>query len=107
MEINDNEFDLVVFQDEDGNEITMEVLDYFFYEGEEYATLTEYTENNPCEGCDKSGCDGCDPVEVAVMKVVPVGEDEEEFIPVDEELGNKLLDMLDSGAFDDDSMDEE
>ena len=37
----DNELDLVVFEDDDGNELTMEVLDYLFYEGKEYALLTE------------------------------------------------------------------
>ena len=26
---------IVVFEDDEGNEITMEVLDYFFYEGRE------------------------------------------------------------------------
>ena len=40
----ENERDLVVFEDDKGNEITMEVLDYFFYEGQEYAMLTDYSE---------------------------------------------------------------
>ena len=37
----ENEQDLVVFEDDNGNEITMEVLDYLFYEGQEYALLAE------------------------------------------------------------------
>ena len=41
----DEELDLVTFSDEDGNEFTMEVLDYFFYEGKEYALL-EYLLTN-------------------------------------------------------------
>ena len=41
------------------------------------------------------------------MKVVPVGEDEEEFIPVDEELGEKLIELLQDGAFDDDDYEDE
>ena len=40
-----NELDIVVFEDDDGNELTMEVLDYLFYEGKEYALLTEYVED--------------------------------------------------------------
>ena len=40
----DDERDLVVFEDDAGNELTMEVLDYFFYEGNEYALLTEASE---------------------------------------------------------------
>ena len=43
----DEERDLVVFEDDDGNEMTMEVVDYLFYEGKEYALLTEYDENAP------------------------------------------------------------
>ena len=38
----DEELDLVVFEDDQGNQITMEVIDYFFYEGNEYAMLTDY-----------------------------------------------------------------
>ena len=37
----EDELDLVVFEDDEGNELTMEVLDYFFYEGQEYALLAE------------------------------------------------------------------
>lgn len=99
------ELDLVVFKDEDDNEVTMEVLDYFFYEGEEYATLIEYDPDDTCNNCDKEQCEGCKvdegPLDVTIMKIVPVGEDEEEFVPVDEALGQKLIELLNSGAFDD------
>ena len=54
----DDERDLVVFEDDAGNEITMEVLDYFFYEGNEYALLTEASE--ACEGCEDGECEGCE-----------------------------------------------
>lgn len=43
----EQEQDLVVIMDDEGNELTMEVLDYFFYEGQEYAVMVEYNE----EGC--------------------------------------------------------
>jgi len=103
----ENEKDLVVFEDDKGNEITMEVIDYFFYEGQEYAMLTDYDENAPaCESCEGGDCSGC-AQEVVIMKVVPVGEDEEEFIPVDEELGEKLIQLIEDGAFDDDDYDED
>ena len=42
----DEERDLVVFEDDDGNELTMEVLDYLAYEGKEYALMTEYVEDD-------------------------------------------------------------
>ena len=37
----EEERDLVVFEDDQGNELTMEVLDYLLYEGKEYALLAE------------------------------------------------------------------
>ena len=45
----DEERDLVVFEDDAGNELTMEVLDYLAYEGKEYALLTEYVEDDDDE----------------------------------------------------------
>lgn len=91
----EDELDLVVFEDDEGNELTMEVLDYFFYEGQEYALLSEVQEESDESG-DESGR------EVIVMQVVPVGDDEEEFIPVDDELSEKLLEMVESGLYDED-----
>ena len=96
----DDERDLVVFEDDAGNEITMEVLDYFFYEGNEYALLTEASE--ACEGCEDGECEGCESLgETYVMQIVPVGEDEEEFVPVDDELADKLKELIESGLYDD------
>ena len=46
----DEERDLVVFEDDAGNELTMEVLDYLAYEGKEYALLTEYVEDEDDDG---------------------------------------------------------
>ena len=33
--------DTIIFEDEDGNEYEFAVRDYFFYNGDEYALLTE------------------------------------------------------------------
>ena len=60
----DEERDLVVFEDDAGNELTMEVLDYLAYEGKEYALLTEYVED--------ADEDDSDEIEVMVMEVRPV-----------------------------------
>ncbi len=98
------ELDLVTFKDDNDNEIIMQVLDYFFYEGEEYATLVEYDPDSECSDCEKLDCETCDkgeePVDVTIMKIVPVGEDEEEFEPIDDDLALKLVEMLNSGTFD-------
>ena len=108
--MNDEELDLVVFKDDDDNEITMEVLDYFFYEGEEYASLVEYNPDSECVGCE-GDCERCgegkNVVDITIMKIVPVGEDEEEFVPIDDKLANTLVELLNSGAFDDIDDDEE
>lgn len=105
-----NELDLVVFEDDDGNELTMEVLDYLFYEGKEYALLAEYKEDRGCEGCDGENCDGCaDQIEAFVMEVRPVEGDEEneEFVPVDELLAEKLIDIFENSDFDEEELDDE
>lgn len=104
----ENELDLVVFEDDDGNELTMEVLDYLFYEGHEYALLTEYVEENACGDCEKSDCEGCGNArEAFVMEVRPVEGDEEneEFVPVDEKLAVKLIDIFQNSDFDEDDGD--
>ena len=99
----DEERDLVVFEDDAGNELTMEVLDYLAYEGKEYALLTEYVED------EDEDADEDEPVEVFIMEVRPVGEDQEEFVPVDEKLAETLIEIFESDDFDEiyDEEDEE
>lgn len=93
---NEMELDLVVFEDEDGNELTLEVRDYFFYNGEEYAVLADYSEEEAC-GC---GCEDCEhdecehEEELYIMKVVQVGDDQEEFVQVEESLMDKLVEVI-------------
>ena len=88
------EKDMVVFEDDKGNEFTLEVLDYMFYEGKEYAVLAEMNENNDGQR------------EAYVMEVVPVGDDMEEFVPVDEALAEKLIDIIENSDYDEDFDDE-
>ena len=97
----DEELDLVVFEDDAGNEITMEVLDYLAYEGKEYALITEYVEDEEDDG------DEDEPVEVSIMEVVPVGEDQEEFVPIDDDLAQTLLKIFETNDFDDDVFEDE
>ncbi len=97
----DEELDLVVFEDDAGNEITMEVLDYLAYEGKEYALITEYVEDDEDDG------DEDEPVEVSIMEVVPVGEDQEEFVPIDDDLAQTLLKIFETNDFDDDVLEDE
>ena len=99
-EMNGMEEDLIVFEDEDGNEYEFTVVDYFFYNGDEYALLTE----NGTEGTEQEG-------ECIVCKVVPVenedGEEDEEFDLVeDEDLAQKLIDIANTRMNDDEEEDE-
>lgn len=76
----EEERDIVVFSDEDGNEIEMEVLDYFDFEGQEYAMLVDVIpeeDEQPEE------------MDVYLMKVVVSG-DMEEFLPADEDKMDEL-----------------
>lgn len=102
------EQDLIVIVDDEGNEITMEVLDYFFYEGQEYAVMVEYNEDEQHDH-DHEHCDGCgaEQQEAYIMRVEPVGDDEEEFVPVDEALLDKLIDFVQNELYADDDEDEE
>lgn len=89
-EMNGMEDDLIVFEDEEGNEYSYSVVDYLFYNGEEYALLTdaaaEPEEDNSqeciiCKVTTEEGEDG--------------DEDSETFELVeDEELGQKLVDIF-------------
>ena len=96
----DEERDLVVFEDDAGNELTMEVLDYLAYEGKEYALLTEYVEDDDDDDEDE-------PVEVFIMEVVPVGDDQEEFVPVDDALAEKLIKIFEADDFDDEALEDD
>lgn len=87
----DEERDIVVFEDDAGNEIKLEVLDYLAYEGKEYALLTEFVEEEDEEA---------DAIDVFIMEVVPVDEENEEFVPVDDELAETLMAIFDSNQFD-------
>ncbi|NLG24085.1 MAG: hypothetical protein GX558_01910 [Clostridiales bacterium] len=122
----DNNQELIVVTDEEGNETNLKVLDYFFYNGDEYAVLTVDDEDDACDACDACGeadgdadddeaaCDCCDDEdcdccddgdEVFFMKVVPLEGDEIELQPVSDELAEQLMNVLES-QYDDDEDEE-
>ena len=68
-----DERDIVVFTDDEGNDFELEVMDYFFYNGQEYAVLSD-AEDAECgceecahdeETCDDEACEGCADQEVS------------------------------------------
>jgi len=112
--------DLVVFSDDEGNEFELEIVDYFDYEGQEYAVLVD-----PESGCDcgcSCGDEACEDKEkedhehgseVYIMKIVVNGE-YEEFLPADEDKMEALskiveerFEAMDDEEDEDDEDDEE
>ncbi len=103
----DEELDFIEGVDEDGNKVVLQVLEYFFYNGEEYVVLTDADEEccGDCEGC--ASCESCHAEEIDVndvpeenlyiMKVntfTENGEEMEEFVPVDENLMDSLVQVV-------------
>ncbi len=94
-----DERDIVVFTDDEGNDFELEVMDYFFYNGQEYAVLSDAdAEECGCEecehdaDCDEEDCEACADQEVYIMKIVQMDDDMEEFVPVeDDNLLEKLI----------------
>ena len=109
--------DLIEGIDEDGNNVLLEVVRYFFYNGEEYVVLGEAHEGD----CDCEECDHCDhhedeeddedAVNLYIMKVVEKeedGEEVEEFLPVeDEDLLEKLIEVVQADFEADEAFDDE
>lgn len=76
----EEERDLITFADEEGNEFTLEVIDYFDYEEQEYAVLVDPEDDCDCE--DEEACEH--ELGLYIMKIVIDG-DYEEFLPADED----------------------
>ncbi len=110
------EQDLIEGVDEEGNKVLLEVVRYFFYNGEEYVVLGDAQTDSECDGeCEHCGHDhGADDEEDAVnlyiMKVVESeedGEDMEEFVPVeDEALLEKLIEIVQADFDKEDSLED-
>lgn len=79
------ERDFVTFTDDEGNEFELDVVDYFEYEGEEYAVLMDLSEECEDEN-EEDACEECGEHthDVYIMKIVTEG-DEENFVPADED----------------------
>mgnify|MGYP002522358266 FL=1 len=87
-EMNNMEEDIIVFEDEDGNEYNYSFQDYLFYNGEEYALLPE----------EDAEVNDDNTQECIICKVVAEEEDGEETesfeLVEDEDLASKLVDIF-------------
>ncbi len=109
----EGEQDLIEGVDEDGNKVLLQVVRYFFYNGEEYVVLGDAQSEDDCECDENCQChhedDDEEPMNLYIMKVVESeqdGEEMEEFIPVeDEALLAKLIEIVEVD-FDKEEVDE-
>lgn len=97
------ERDVVEFTDDEGNTLLLEVMDYFFYNGEEFAAL--------CNAKEDASDDDPDDDPVYIMKVNSFtdesGEEMEEFVPPEEALMEKLVRVVRTRFIDDEDGDDE
>ena len=88
-------------EDEDGNEYEYSVVDYLFYNGEEYALLVETDEENKED--DRQECIVCR----IVAETEDDGEETESFELVeDESLGQKLVEIFNTKIADEEKEEE-
>ena len=96
------ERDVVEFSDDEGNTLLLEVMDYFFYNGEEFAAL--------CDAREDPADDDPDDDPVYIMKINTFvdenGEEMEEFVPPEEELMEKLISIVRTRFTEDDGEEE-
>ena len=86
----EEERDFVVFTDDDGNDFELDVIDYFDYNGNEYAVLIDANEECDCED-DECDCE----TNVYIMRiVVNEAEDTEEFVSPDEADMDALIEIV-------------
>lgn len=109
--------DIIEMTDDEGNTILLQVVDYFFYNGEEYCILTDSIDEDsgeePDEQCaPEDDTDEAEGITCYIMKVNTStdenGEELEEFIPVeDQALEAKLIEIASTRLNDDDELDED
>ncbi len=99
--------DVIEMTDEEGNTILFTIIDYFFYNGEEYAILTDSNDEDTTDADAEDEGIAC-----YVMKIVATtdesGEELEEFVPVeDQALEAKLMEIASMKLNSDEEADDE
>lgn len=90
---------IIMMQDDQGNEMALEIIDSFIYEGQEYAVLAE-----PCDCDDEGNCADCgESLDVYVMQVNPIDDENDELVAIAEDKEAEVLAYADrylAGDFD-------
>jgi uncharacterized protein YrzB (UPF0473 family) len=84
MDEMDQEVDIVVFEDEQGNEVEFEIQFTFEHKGEQYAVLTEAMEEDWPED---------ETPDMFILRIVKNGDDEE-FVAVEEDMMDELIKVV-------------
>ena len=95
--IDDMADDMIEMTDEEGNTTLFKILDYFFYNGDEYAILTDSIDEDTT---------GADRVDCYVMKIVPTTDESGEEVE-DQKLEAKLMEIATLKLNDDEQADDE
>ena len=95
--------DIVEFTDDSGNTLMLEVMDYFYYNGQEFAALCDAQENPSDDEPDD------DPVYIMQVNTFEDenGEEMEEFVPPEEALMEKLIQIVRTRFTDEEDEDDE
>ena len=95
--------DIVEFTDDSGNTLMLEVMDYFYYNGQEFAALCDAQENSADDDPDD------DPVYIMQVNTFEDenGEEMEEFVPPEEALMEKLIQIVRTRFTDEEDGDDE
>lgn len=84
----EDRLDIITVTDEEGNELLLTVEQYFYYNGQEYVHLRLLPdESHPGDGDD-------DYVMLVQTAQDEEGEDVEDFLPIDRELMDSLLQVI-------------
>ena len=97
--------DLIEMTDDEGNTLQLEVIDYFFYNGEEYVILGDTLREEQDLSEDENVQIDC-----YIMRVLTSeedGEEMEEFVPIeDEDLERRLIEIATTRLDDEDEEEE-
>ena len=105
--MDEQERDLIEMTDDEGNTILMEVIDYFFYNGEEFVILTDNVSED-MEESDEPEEINCYVMQVITSKDEATGEEMEEFVPIeDAEKEERLMEIANTKLMEDEEADEE
>ena len=77
--------DTVTFVDDNGVKLELEIVDYFLYDGQEYVILANMG------GVEEGKSD--DPVDVFIMQVNVIDEENEEFVHIDADKEDDVLEF--------------